>query len=150
MIFFFFFFKPSLSVLTLATIKSYTHKIIAANTNKHTHTHATHKCPQWEMRPVVCGGGGGGVLFITQQKAPTITRSLLRRRRQTISLLFTVFFFFFMWTCFDKDIKPFYLNEKEEEKKSSLHTEIHSWKITHTQKKENKAVSTNNSKVSKK
>lgn len=77
--------------------------------------------------------------FITQHKAPTIIHSLLC---QTVEDL-TFFTVIFMWTCLDKDIKLFSLNET---KKKTAYTQKFTANITH----KNKAVSTNNGKLSKK
>lgn len=107
--------------------------------NKHTHTHTLkytfrnihrERWDQWCV-VVVCP-------FITQHKAPTIIHSLLC---QTVEDL-TFFTVIFMWTCLDKDIKLFYLNET----KRIAYTQKSTANITH----KNKAVSTNNSKLSKK
>lgn len=89
--------------------------------NTHIKTHRnTHRerWGQWCV-VVVCP-------FITQHKAPTIIHSLLC---QTVEDL-TFFTVICTWTCLDKDIKLFSLNETNKQtkrkKKNSLHTEIHS------------------------
>lgn len=86
--------------------------------------------------------------FITQHKAPTIIHSLLCQTADRSHFVHSDFFFF-MWTCSDKDIKLFYLNETNrttERKKKIAYTHKFTASITHR----NKAVSTNDGKLSKK
>lgn len=108
--------------------------LILPTSDRHTQIHIlyinihTKRRHQWYV-VVVCP-------FITQHKAPTIIHSLLYQTVESITF-FTVIF---MWTCLDEDIKLFHLNGKKKP------THRFTANITH----KNKAVSTNNSKLSKK